>query len=138
MSIPCEVIVKQPGDEGVKSFRPSFPVTGIKATPAKYGIRQLVRLQGDTTPDVFKISYKESGVVVEDGRYDFFLTLLSDSSDPMSKIVGVYSKGVVKFDYDGGGVVNRIGTFKYVLSIINSNDDEEILLTDTFTVRKRP
>jgi hypothetical protein len=138
MSIPCEVIVKQPGDEGVKSFNPSFPVTGIKATPSKYGIRQLVRLQGDTTPDVFKISYKESGTVVEDGRYEFSLALLSDSSEPMSKIAGVYSKGEVKFDYAGEGVVNRIGTFKYVLSIINSNDDEEILLTDTFTVRKRP
>jgi hypothetical protein len=138
MSITCEVIVKQLGDVNAKIYRPSFPVAGIKATPVKYGIRQLVRLQGDTTPDVFKISYKESGAAVEDGRYDFSLTLLSDSSEPMSKIAGVYSKGEVKFDYTGEGVVNRIGTFKYVLSIINSNDDEEILLTDTFTVRKRP
>jgi len=137
MSIPCEVIVKQPGDVTAKSYRPSFPVVGIKATPIKYGIRQLVRIQGDVAPDAFKISYKESGEVVEDGRYDFYLTILSYESEMLSKIVGAYREGVVKFDYAGEGVVNRVGTFKYVLSISNPNGDEEFLLTDTFTVRKR-
>lgn len=129
--IPCEVIVIQPGTVEVK--RPSFPLVDMKLIPLRFGIKQLVRVIGNTNPDVFRLSCADGSVVIK-GRYNFTLVLYSDKdcADEVCRAAG---------SYDGTSLLSFLpapttaGSFFYSVIASNSNGDEQTLLSDSYTVK---